>query len=1393
MDRPLGPRQPDKRLTAYESIFGRPSVSHHHSPGQSSVQNYPPTPNYPQNQYPYPFHQPPTLPLHLLPLSLLIPISSNNPLPVSLSTLHPNLRTSLGRIQTIPTTNLNTPNLPFSPVPSNHLPQVAYPQQPDDPADPNYESFARQSVIPPQAYQAQAYHNSPVAQQQGPWGPRPPPPPQQQQQQQQQQPQQPAYEYEHDFRYQNGAASRSHTNIPHLGVNIDVDNGRLGLDFDDDESSPSDTDDSELPWANSRSSSKQPRQSYYQPPQPTLAHHRLSTQRQQSPPDSNSIRSTDSGYSGASVPTSKPYSLQLDTALMNPAVSRAASASSTHVDPSASGSANGNRRSSESARTMPGPFRRDRSLQVQDRTRSMSATASTHARSSHQDQTVPSPASTSRLRPAPSQLGQPSSPSPYPRRPPIVYPALLSRVAEALRARIVLSDIVKDGLTYKNAFDGRQAVDKIAYIIKTTDRNLALLLGRALDAQKYFHAVTYDHRLRDSSSDVYQFRTRVGSPFHSGELSPPPVTSPGSQNTSIHPDSATTRDTGSPSNEASTESDPGKHPDTTAAPSTDAAEDVLLPIGVFTLLTDCYSPTCSRDRLCYSITCPRRLEQIHSKSQPGLGIKRQLSRESLGDLDHVEPGLLWIHTVSKEIVDSVSDQEKRRQEAINEVIYTERDFVRDMEYLRDVWIAPLSASDIIPEHRRADFIEQVFWNIHDVIGVNTRLRDALNKRQKSYAVIEGIADIFLDIVPLFAPFVSYGAHQLYGKYEFEKEKSSNPAFAQFVEETERRPDSRKLELNAYLTKPTTRLARYPLLLEAVLKQTPEECSDKQDIPKVVTLVREFLAEVNLQTGRAENRFNLLQLEQQLLFRPGEQVDLRLKEEGREMVYKGTLKRRGGSQSDSGELSVFLLDHALLMAKQKNKADQFKVYRRPIPLELLLIIATDETGMRPIVSSRPKRNSYPERAEVKAGFSITFVHLGRKFYQMTLWAATHANHRKWIENITRQQDLMRERSQFFEMDILSEGFFQSVNRANCAAPFSGGQKVAYGTFDGVYFQDLREPNREPIKVLALTDVAQVDVLDDYGLLIVLSEGQVITFPLDALEAMDPLAGLKRAKRIAAHTSFFKSGVCVGRTFVCVVKTSPLSSTIKIFEPIDQNVRGRNKPTFRKLLQGGNDTLRIYKEFYIPVQSSSIHFLRTKLCGLLDPSDESLDFVRRRGDNTRPKPVAIYRIENEFLLCYDGHGSTFWSPGKEHRRALHSNTLTCLAFEPTFVEIRNVETGSMSQVIQGNNLRCLFTDTPPSLQQAYTRMSRSSLSSYNGSSSFGHGNAPPYPHSAFNGHTSFPAYGQPPMPVYPGQLPTPPVYPGQQPPPPYGPNGGGREEIILVSDDRVLTLRMALLGQ
>ena len=50
---------------------------------------------------------------------------------------------------------------------------------------------------------------------------------------------------------------------------------------------------------------------------------------------------------------------------------------------------------------------------------------------------------------------------------------------------------------------------------------------------------------------------------------------------------------------------------------------------------------------------------------------------------------------------------------------------------------------------------------------------------------------------------------------------------------------------------------------------------------------------------------------------------------------------------------------------------------------------------------------------------------------------------------------------------------------------GGRWIVYGTDDGVYLSDLREQRQEPVKVLALLDVVQVDILEDYQLLIVLS--------------------------------------------------------------------------------------------------------------------------------------------------------------------------------------------------------------------------------------------------------------------------------------------------------------------
>lgn len=869
------------------------------------------------------------------------------------------------------------------------------------------------------------------------------------------------------------------------------------------------------------------------------------------------------------------------------------------------------------------------------------------------------------------------------RRSPLVYPALLSRVAQAFQERIGLGERSKDDFSYKNAFTGAEAVDLIAYIIKTTDRNLALLLGRALDAQKFFHDVTYEHRLRDAPGEVYQFRETMG--------------------------------------------------------ETATSEDVN---GVFTLLTECYSPTCTKDHLCYSIACPRRLEQqarLNMKPEPGL--RHQSSKGSLhGDND--EDIKLWITNVPKDVADKVDEREKKRQEIIFEIMYTERDFVKDLEYLRDFWIRPLRASQPgmlspIREEKREKFVRTVFGNCQEVLGVNGKFAEELSKRQKESYVVHSIGDIFLKWVPSFDPFIKYGANQMFGKYEFEREKGSNPAFSRFVDETERLKESRKLELNGYLTKPTTRLARYPLLLDQVLKYTAEGEQDKKDIPRAIALIKDFLARVNAETGKAENQFKLMQLNQDLKWSPGEYTDLKLTEDNRSILTKMSFKK---SPTDTAEVQVYLFDHAVLMCRVKtvNKREELRVYRKPIPLELLVIAEMDQIIPRIGITKRPSSGLLPgTRTTTPAGqkeiYPVTFRHLGKGAYELQLYSSSSIQRKKFIEMVEAQQSKLRERSSnFYTKTILCQSFFTAQNRVNCLVPTDGGRKLIYGTDNGIYLADRwpKEQTARPKRILDATQVSQIDTLEEYRLLLVLANKSLLSYPFEALEVnnQNPLA--TRPRKIQGHANFFRAGIGLGRHLVCSVKTSALSTTIKVYEPMDDPSKRNKKPGISKMFAGGQDALKPFKEFYIPAESSSVHYLRSTLCvgcargfevvsletterqSLLDQADTSLDFVTRK-ENV--KPIHIERLNGEFLLNYSDFSffvnRNGWRARQDWKiqwegtpQAFALNYPYILAFEPSFIEIRHLETSELIHVMTGKNVRMLHSSTR---EVSYTKMMSSPL--------------------------------------------------------------------------------------
>lgn len=143
----------------------------------------------------------------------------------------------------------------------------------------------------------------------------------------------------------------------------------------------------------------------------------------------------------------------------------------------------------------------------------------------------------------------------------------------------------------------------------------------------------------------------------------------------------------------------------------------------------------------------------------------------------------------------------------------------------------------------------------------------------------------------------------------------------------------------------------------------------------------------------------------------------------------------------------------------------------------------------------------------------------------------------------------------------------------------------------------------------------------------------------------------------------------------------------------------------------------QEFYIPTESTSIHFLRSKLCvgcakgfevvsletletqSLLDQADTSLDFVARR-ENI--KPIHIERLQSEFLLCYTDFSFFVNRNGWRARpdwkitwegtpQAFAIFNPYILAFEPSFIEIRHMETGMLVHILTAKNIRMLHSST------------------------------------------------------------------------------------------------------
>ncbi|KAJ2453499.1 Rho guanine nucleotide exchange factor, partial [Coemansia sp. RSA 2424] len=137
---------------------------------------------------------------------------------------------------------------------------------------------------------------------------------------------------------------------------------------------------------------------------------------------------------------------------------------------------------------------------------------------------------------------------------------------------------------------------------------------------------------------------------------------------------------------------------------------------------------------------------------------------------------LWRDTVPAQLLQALGPEAVAQQEAIHELVGTERAYLHDLELIDTVFAARLLAQPEVMERTRAlGFLHAVFFNYRALIDNSRRLCAQLAARQQaSGAVVAGVGDILDAWADDLAAFVEYSVHVPAAQSELEAELLASP-------------------------------------------------------------------------------------------------------------------------------------------------------------------------------------------------------------------------------------------------------------------------------------------------------------------------------------------------------------------------------------------------------------------------------------------------------------------------------------------------------------------------------------------------------------------------------------------------------------------------------------------
>lgn len=213
----------------------------------------------------------------------------------------------------------------------------------------------------------------------------------------------------------------------------------------------------------------------------------------------------------------------------------------------------------------------------------------------------------------------------------------------------------------------------------------------------------------------------------------------------------------------------------------------------------------------------------------------------------------------------------KRISVVEEIYTTEETYVSQLQALVELYVHPLRVACVDPNQEailEEKEVNVIFRNLEMIALLHTKFLLAIEERWNDWHDQQIISDIFITWAPFFKCYTTYvndhdDASELVSEI-LRSDKRRHEKFQIFERAAKHHPKAHGESLPSLLITPIQRIPRYKLLLREVVKNTPPDHTDYNNLCKALESIGEIATHINEELRATEKRRLLLRIQEEFL-------------------------------------------------------------------------------------------------------------------------------------------------------------------------------------------------------------------------------------------------------------------------------------------------------------------------------------------------------------------------------------------------------------------------------------------------------------------------------------------------------------------------------------------------